>query len=260
MRKAMNVDHEQKLMKLALSKMLEKEVIDATAFCKATIQQGDWLKPSGVSATVQTVPEVKDKLAKMNASDSLMVVFGGCLGLLDLDHRIHDSSLMDLGRMRWACARLDQDQKFSKLGPISVRMDSALQRLERDADVDVMLLSIYWHKPTEAGAQHPLMHMCQDIVFHAESVPPGLELEIERFKRMADEQKMKDVMGRSAWRLSLDMKVILKMGEVERKEGQSDGDLLAACLAKKPELKLEWGGGHLPQVLVHSWQVERPEH
>ena len=66
------------------------------------------------------------------------------------------------------------------------------------------------------------MFMCQDIVYHAEKFATGLEMSIERFKRMNDEQKIKDVMGRSPWRLSNDMQEMVKMAEPDR-AGRGDG-------------------------------------
>ena len=133
----MQGDHEEKLKKLALDKALEQELRKAIDYCKATIQVGEWMKPSGVSTagTSMSVDQVRTRLAAMTGKDSGQVVFGGCLGQLDLEHRINDFSAMDLGRMRWAAARLDQEGKFSKLTPILVRLDSKLQHVERDADL-----------------------------------------------------------------------------------------------------------------------------
>ena len=56
-----------------------------------------------------------------------------------------------------------------------------LRRIERDADIDVVLLSIYWHKPADASATHPLKDLCRDLVFCAQKVGQGLKLDIERF-------------------------------------------------------------------------------
>jgi len=231
----MQKDHEAKIVKLALAKTLEAELLQAVEYCKATLPLSEWMKPSGTSSAQSlTLTEVQAKLAKMSAKDSGQVVFGGCLGMLDLDYRINPTSSMDLGRMRWAATILDKAGKFAKLGPVVVRAGIPLQRLERDADLDMMLLSIYWHGQGLAdGTDHPLKHMCQDIVFHAEQVASGLDSEIERFKRMAEEQLKKDVMGRSSWRLSLDMVEIVKLSAIDRQHGQSDADLLAASLAKK---------------------------
>ena len=50
-------------------------------------------------------------------------------------------------------------------------------------------------------AAHPLNNLCRDLVFSAQEVGSGLDLDIERFKRTQDEKKKKrKVMGQSAWR------------------------------------------------------------
>ena len=143
-------------------------------------------------------------------------MFGGRLGQLDLDHRIGKTfACMDLGRMRWAAGVLDLEGKLSKLMPISARMGSTArcQHVSCDAHLGVMLLSIYWHRPADHSGQHPLMHMCLDTIYEAQNLPGGLDLEVERFKIYQDEEKMRDAIGRSVWRLSLDMNQILTMLE-----------------------------------------------
>ena len=239
---AMHNKHKDYLMKHAFGKTLVQEVHDALAYCKKTIQRGPWMVASGTSAHVLATREVKTKLGAMSDKDSGSVVFGGTLGMLRLDHRIHPVVEMDLGRMRWACERLDQEGKISKLlhgVVVCLNGDEGLKWVERDADIDVVMLSIYWHKPSKEEETHKLMFMCQDIVYHAENFSNGLALSVERFKRMTDEQKIKDVMGRSPWRLSLDMQGMVKMAETGR-AGRSDGELLAATLATRPELRKEW--------------------
>ena len=66
----MKQDHEGKILQLALSKALEKELRDAIAYCKATIQHGERTQPSGVSAQTLTLAKVASKLAEMRERDS----------------------------------------------------------------------------------------------------------------------------------------------------------------------------------------------
>ncbi len=76
-----------------------------------------------------------------------------------------------MGRLRWACEPLDQEGKANKLLPnIVVRRCNRLvdiERVDRDADIDVVILSIYWHRLADETLHPPLIDMCQDIVFHA---------------------------------------------------------------------------------------------
>ena len=48
-------------------------------------------------------------------------------------------------------------------------------------------------------------------------------MEIDRFKRYMDEERKRAVMGRSAWRLALDMKDMVLRAETQRC-GMSDSD------------------------------------
>ena len=61
-----------------------------------------------------------------------------------------------------------------------------LRRIERGVDTDVVLLSIYWRKPADASATRPLQELCRDLVFCAQKVGQGLELDIERCRRKLD--------------------------------------------------------------------------
>ena len=110
-----------------------------------------------------------------------------------------------------------------------------LRRIERGADIDDVLLSIYWHKPADTSATHPLKDLCRDVVVCAQNVGHGLELVIERFKRKVDEEKKRAVMRQSVWRTTLDMLYMVEKAEPQR-NGRSDADLLASVLAVKPEL------------------------
>ena len=125
----MNVKHKQKLEEAIHADRLEQELQDAIAYCKQTVMQEDWMRPAGIAAAVSTPNEVLRKLgvnSHWSAYCADEVKFGGVLGLLDLEDRTKEMSDMDVGRMRWACERLDETHKFSKiLGDIVVRAEFA---------------------------------------------------------------------------------------------------------------------------------------
>ena len=75
-----------------------------------------------------------------------------------------------------------------------------LQRVERDADIDAIVLAIYWHKPCEADAGHPWMSELRDRMFSAEPVGSSVEVVADRFLRYEEEEKKREVMGLSARR------------------------------------------------------------
>ena len=114
----------------------------------------------------------------------------------------------------------------------------ALRRVDGDAAIDVVCLSLFWHKPS-GNSEHPLRNLCRDLIFCAARVGQGMDLEVERFKRKCDEEKKRDVMGQSAWRYALDMKDMIKKAENMR-DGKSDVDLIAQILATNSSLAKDW--------------------
>ena len=233
------VQHSKKLAEALHAERLEQELSEAIAYCKDAVQQQDWMTAAGVAAAVASPKEVLKKLgveAAETAYSADEVKFGGALGFLDLEDRAKEMSEMDVGRMRWACETLDETHKFSKiLGDIAVRAEfastetwqpGALRRVDGGAAIDVVCLSLFWHKPS-GNSEHPLRNLCRDLIFCATRVGQGLELEVERSKRKADEEKKRDVMGQSAWRYALDMKAIIRTAE-GRRDGKSDVDLIAS--------------------------------
>ena len=115
-----------------------------------------------------------------------------------------------------------------------------LRRVEMDAEIDVVLVSMYWHRPSTESSPHPLKDLTRDVVFCAQKVGAGLELDIERFKRkVVDEEKKRQVLGQSVWRTAPMCQKMVQAAEPQR-AGRSDADLLASVLATRPELAMEW--------------------
>ena len=200
-RAIMTVKHSKKLTEVLHDDRLEQELSAAIAFCKELIKQQDWMKAVGIAASLASPKDVLKKLGlgddeKAYSPDE--VKFGGTLGFLDLQDRAKEMSEMDVGRMRWACELLDETHKFSKiLGDMAVRAEfastemwqpGALRRVDGDAAIDVVCLSLFWHK-TSDDSEHPLKNLCRDLIFCAARVGQGIDLEVERFKRKWDEDK-----------------------------------------------------------------------
>ena len=215
------VEHKKKLIEVAHAGTLETELRDAIQYTNSITENQGCMIACGSAASVLMPKDITNKLSEDgNQYVPDEVKFGGVLGWLDLDDRTKPMSEMDIGRMRWACEVLDETRKFSKaLGDIVVRADitstdawqaGMLRRVDVDASIDVVCLSIYWHKPQNDADEHPLNNLCRDLVFSAQRVGQGIELDIERFKRRVDEDKKKDVMGQSAWRYALDMLAMVK--------------------------------------------------
>ena len=177
--------HLERFLKHAHMDTLQEELHKAVTYVAAQAARDEWMTPLGKAAALSKPDAVTHAMSGPHGAAA--VVFGGTLGMLDLTNRVKPMDQLDVGRMRWACEALDQEQALSKVLPqIVVRVDFLpgeafhdLQRVERDADLDVVCLSIWWHRPGDEGAQHPLKDMCRDLVFNAQAVGQGLDLEGE---------------------------------------------------------------------------------
>ena len=83
------------------------------------------------------------------------------------------------------------------LGTVVVRAESVpgeggfkdLQRAERDADIDAVVLVIYWNKPCEADVGHPWMSELRDMMFSAQPVGSDVEVIVDSFLRYEEEAR-----------------------------------------------------------------------
>ena len=199
----MTVKHKEKFLEVLHAGSLETEVLAAVDYCKGVVTKSDWMQAAAIACQTSTPKQV---LSKFNAGAAGQktytaeeVKFGGVLGMLDLEDRAKPTSEMDTGRMKWACELLDSTHRFSKiLGDIVVRAEfpsddnwapGVLRRVEADAVIDVVCLSLFWHKPKNAADEHPLKNLCRDLIYSAVKVGQGIDLEVERFKRKVDEDK-----------------------------------------------------------------------
>ena len=146
----MSVQHTPKLIDNVHAGTLQQELQAGVQYCVKKTREEAWMTPVGQSAATTTPKEVLSKMKQNFAPDA--VKFGGCFGMLDLEDRIKPFDELDVGRMRWACEVLDETRKVSQvLGDIVVRSDfleadtfqaTTLRRVECDADIDVVILSI----------------------------------------------------------------------------------------------------------------------
>ena len=101
-----------------------------------------------------------------------------------------------------------------------------------------------------------MKNLCRDLVFSAQQVGTGLELDIERFKRRQDEEKKRQAMGQTAWRVALELKDMVKAAEAQR-DGRSDADLLAHVLSKRPELAKDWKNDTCGRYLAVASKINK---
>ena len=221
-----------------------QDMMDAEAYVKL-IGGADRLEPLGIACPKTTAKAVHAEFRKDPPPKQMS--FSATIWMLDLGHRLLPFEKMDFARMRWALGHLTRPKDVHQvLGKLIVRAESVpvdyrfsgLQRVERDADVDAVLLAVHWNKPPGTTA-HPWHAALRDLVFAAEAVGSGVDVTVNRFWRYEEEEKKKNVMGLSAYRRAQELKLLVDQGASLR-NGQCDAALAADLLGTKQELKATW--------------------
>ena len=245
--KPRNANMVDMLTALVQSKGLSAELTAATKYCQGFLSTEMRWQAKGGRVALSTPTAVLERLKNTSGA-----FFGGALAMMDLDTRVKPMESLDTGRMRWGLGILQsgvKDAIHQVLGEVAVQAESikdkdedfsGLRRIERDTDVDCVLLAIYWSKDHPDMLQG-LVSQCQDIVYVAQKVGQGLAQHIERFVRMEDEEKQRAVRGQSSWRKAVALKSIIELAGSQR-NGRSDAALAAALLSERDSaLGEKWG-------------------
>ena len=213
----------------------------AIKYCQSIVcDQG--MEPLGITCPKAAAKDIHTLFQRSPMPKQM--AFSGTIWMLDLDHRLQTVDSMDFARMRWTLEHIVEKQSVNKmLGKVVVRAESVpsaggfqnLRRVERDADIDAVVLVIYWNKPQDANAVHPWMSELRDLMFSAEPVGSGVEVAVDRFFRYEEEEKKRDFMGLSALRRAQELERLVQQGEAQR-NGMCDAELAANLLATKPSL------------------------
>ena len=180
---------------------LSQEFHDAIVYCQH-IMGYMGMEPLGVTCPRASARDIHALFQRSPMPKQM--AFSGTIWMLDLHHSVQPVDKMDFARMRWALEQMVERQSVNKvLGTVVVRAESVpgeggfkdLQRVERDADIDAVVLAIYWNKPCEADAGHPWMSELRDMMFSAQPVGSSVEVIVKRFLRHEEEEKKRDVVG-----------------------------------------------------------------
>jgi hypothetical protein len=174
------------------------------------------------------------------------MTFSATLWMLDLEYRVTTLDRMDYSRMRWALEtitthksveRLLKDTAVAAEGITNESKFSKLRKIDRDADIDVVVLAAYWHNAKKGDAWWAEL---RDLQFSAQLGGSGYEVTVKRFMREDEEEKKRNVMGYSAFRRAQDLQQLVKEGAGER-GGLCDAGLAAKLLEKEDALRGKWG-------------------
>ena len=167
----------------------------------------DKLKPMGIAVPKAKCTNIAAQFKKSDAPASMS--FSATIWMLDLRHRLMPLDKLDLARTRWAIQMVSMYGQSSKvLDGFAVAAESLsdaedfkdLCRVERDADLDAVLLLVYWHRLEDETQKHPWFDHMRDLHFKAQRVGIGVAASVERFLRIEEEEGKRNVMGLSTFR------------------------------------------------------------
>ena len=234
---------EEKVYEDSIAQELDRAVDYMVNVCG----KDDKLKPMGIA-----VPKAKciDLAAQYKKSDApTSMSFSATIWMLDLRHRLMPLDKLDLARTRWAIQAVSVHGQLSKvLDGFAVAAESLsdaeefkdLRRVERDADLDAVLLVVYWNRPQDETQKHPWYDHMRDLHFKAQRVGIGVSASVERFLRFEEEDAKRNVMGLSTFRRAEELLDLVKKAAVQRTTGEGDADMAARVLGEKPQLKASW--------------------
>ncbi len=237
-----------------------QELLRATEFVQ---QACVCLEPRAETCSDRPVEELKAVAARCRGSPQ-QCLFAGTLGMLDL--RTPACPDRDLSRIRWALKQLTSPDKVVQLlNGIVINASmwghpekTALQRVTHDAEVDAIVLAIFWHR-NDAQMQEAFQDACRNIVLSCEERGTGTECKVENFLQMELEEEKRNVMGQSAWRKCRALADILQQARAERKgAGQSDAELVATLLGSKKALQ-SWNKDTVSRYLTVGKRLSSDE-
>ena len=117
---------------------------------------------------------------------------------------------------------------------------SGLRKIERDADLDAVVLAIYWNRPDNESTKHPWHDHLRDLHFKAQRAGQGAAAFVERFIRFDHEEKKRQVMGLSTFRRAQELKTLVDAAAVQRQPNECDAALASRILGEKEVLKAAW--------------------
>ena len=225
-----------------------------------TAGQGDHLQPMGITVSKNNCKHIHEQFQKVESPVSMS--FSATIWMLDLSHRLIEIDKLDLARMRWAVELVESSGALHKvLDGLPVAAESVpdaddfagLQKIERDADVDAVVLCVYWNRPGSEQQKHAWHDHLRDLHFKAQKAGRGAAASVERFVRFDEEEKKRKVMGLSTFRRSCELRVLVTAANSQRQSAsECDAALASRILSTKEVLKAAWSEDTCRRYLVIS--------
>ena len=133
------------------------ELLHAVVYCQDIVDNVG-MEPLGITCPKARARDIHALFQRSPTPKQM--AFNGTIWMLDLDHRVQPLDKMDFARMRWALDQMVATQCVNKvLGKGVARAESLpseggfnnLHRVERDADIDAVVLAIDWNRMSTLG-------------------------------------------------------------------------------------------------------------
>ena len=236
-----------KFEELVYTDGIAAEIVLAQQYVSGPAAIDNHMQPMGVTVSKVLCKDVFEQYKKVQAPVSMS--FSATIWMLNLAHRLIGIDKLDLARMRWALELIQETRSLHKVMdgfPVAAESVpdadefSGLRKIERDADLDAVVLVIYWNRPADPTQKHPWHGHLRDLHFKAQRAGQGAAGCVERFIRFDEEEKKRQVMGLSTFRRGAELKTLVDAAESLRNANECDAALAARILGEKEVLKAAW--------------------
>ena len=248
-----------KFEEMVYTDTIAEELRLAQAYLQGPAALDTYMQPLGVTVAKASCADVYAQFQQAAAPTSMS--FSATLWMLDLTHRLMGIDKLDLARMRWAVELVAESGSFHKVidgFPVAAESIPAageymgLHKIERDADLDAVVLVVYWNRPENETVKHAWHEHLRDLHFKAQRAGHGAAVAVERFLRFDEEEKKRQVMGLSTFRRATELRVLLEAAESQRQAHECDAKLASRVLGTKQALQATWSEDTCRRYLLIS--------
>ena len=250
-----------KFEELVYTNNIAQEILLAQEYLKGPAAQAseDSMQPMGITVSKSSSKYIYEQFQKVEAPVTMS--FSATIWMLDLSHRLLGIDKLDLARMRWAVEQVQDSGSLHKvMDGLPVAAESVpdaedykgLRKIERDADLDAVILAIYWNRPDAENTKHPWHDHLRDLHFKAQKAGQGAAASVERFVRFDEEEKKRKVMGLSTFRRAQELKILVDAAAGDRQQNECDAAMASRILGSKEVLKAAWSEDTCRRYLLIS--------
>ena len=185
-----------KFEELVYTGNVAQELLFAQDYLKGPAAQDNYAQPMGIAVAKARCVNLYEQFQKVVAPTAMS--FSATIWMLDLSHRLIGIDKLDLARMRWAVESVAETGSLRQVMdgfPVAAESIPAaeeytgLRKIERDADLDAIVLVVYWNRPEIETEKHPWHDHLKDLHCKAQRAGHGAAASVERFIRFDAEDR-----------------------------------------------------------------------